>query len=80
MSTWLLVVTILFGVAGGEQKEVNLTIEQPSLIACEVELEKMPATALSLAQVGLLSISAECILVHPDDPDGLFRHLPAPGQ
>ena len=76
--TWLLVVTILFGVAGNEQKEVNLTIEQPSRIACEVELENMPATALSLAGVGLLSISAECILVH--QPGELFRHFPAPGQ
>ena len=77
--TWLLVVTILFGVAGNEQKEVNLTIEQPSRIACEVELENMPATALSLAGVGLLSISAECILVHSAEPVGLYPHDAAPG-
>jgi len=60
MSTWLLVVTIIFGI-NGDHKEVNLTVEQVSRIACEVELENMPATALSLAGVGLVSISAECI-------------------
>ena len=78
MSTWLLVVTILFGVANNQQKEVNLTIQQPSRIACEVELEKMPATLLSLTGVGVLSISAECIFVH--EAGELYRHDPAPGH
>ena len=60
------------------QKEVKLTIEQPSRIDCEVDLENMPATALSLAGVGLLSISAECIFVH--EVGELYRHDPAPGH